>query len=89
MYLIGAGGIAMIPAFLAFAVMPFGRGRDIFGHDVPFQLADLNIGVLWVLAMASIGVYARGAGGMVERLELPVARRRSARARRWSATRWG
>ena len=50
--------IAMIPAFLAFAVVPFGAPVDIFGRVVPLQLADLDIGVLWVLAMTSIGVYA-------------------------------
>src|SRR5207247_8777335 len=50
--------IAMVPAFLAFAVIPFGAPVTIFGRTVPLQLADLNIGVLWVLAMTSIGVYA-------------------------------
>ena len=50
--------LAMIPAFLAFAVIPFGPPVTIFGREVTMQLADLNIGVLWVLAMTSIGVYA-------------------------------
>jgi NADH-quinone oxidoreductase subunit H len=49
--------LAMFPAFLAFAVIPFGTQVHIFGRDVSFQLADLNIGVLWVLAMASLNVY--------------------------------
>ena len=53
-----APAIAMIPAFLAFAVVPFGAPVYIFGRIVPLQLADLDIGVLWVLAMTSIGVYA-------------------------------
>ena len=50
--------IAMLPAFLAFAVIPFGTHVTLFGRVVPFQIADLNVGVLWVLAMTSIGVYA-------------------------------
>ena len=50
--------IAMLPAFLAFAVIPFGTHVTLFGREVPFQIADLNIGILWVLAMTSIGVYA-------------------------------
>jgi NADH-quinone oxidoreductase subunit H len=50
--------VAMVPAFLGFAVIPFGRGVHLFGRDIPFQLADLNIGVLWILAMTSINVYA-------------------------------
>src|SRR5512134_4181655 len=45
--------IAMLPAFLAFAVIPFGTGVTLFGREVPFQLADLNIGILWILAMSS------------------------------------
>ena len=49
--------LAMIPAFLAFAVIPFGPGIELFGRHVPFQIADLNIGVLWVLAMGSLMVY--------------------------------
>jgi NADH-quinone oxidoreductase subunit H len=50
--------IAMMPAFLAFAVIPFGTGVTLFGREVPFQIADLNIGVLWVLAMGSLMVYS-------------------------------
>jgi len=49
--------LAMFPAFLAFAVIPFGTGVHVFGRDVAFQLTDLNIGILWVLAMASLNVY--------------------------------
>jgi len=50
--------IAILPAFLAFAVIPFGTHVTLFGREVPFQIADLNVGILWVLAMTSIGVYA-------------------------------
>jgi NADH-quinone oxidoreductase subunit H len=50
--------VAILPAFLAFAVIPFGPGVTLFGRHVPFQLADLNIGILWVLAMGSLSVYA-------------------------------
>jgi NADH-quinone oxidoreductase subunit H len=49
--------IALLPAFLAFAVVPFGTGVTLFGRTVPFQLADLNVGILWVLAMSSLAVY--------------------------------
>ncbi|MET0921341.1 MAG: NADH-quinone oxidoreductase subunit H, partial [Acidimicrobiia bacterium] len=50
--------IAMMPAFLAFAVIPFGTGVVLFGRDVPFQIANLSIGILWILAMSSLMVYA-------------------------------
>jgi NADH-quinone oxidoreductase subunit H len=49
--------LAMFPAFLAFAVIPFGTGVTIAGRFVPFQVANLNVGVLWVLAMGSLMVY--------------------------------
>jgi NADH-quinone oxidoreductase subunit H len=48
---------AMVPAFLAFAVIPFGRDVNIAGRRVDLVLADLDIGVLFFLAMGSIGVY--------------------------------
>ncbi len=48
---------SMVPAMLAFAVIPFGTGVHIFGRDVPFQITDINVGILWILAMASLAVY--------------------------------
>jgi NADH-quinone oxidoreductase subunit H len=48
---------SMVPAVLAFAVVPFGTGVFLFGHRVPFQVSDLNVGILWILAMASMSVY--------------------------------
>ena len=50
--------ISVIPAFLAFAVIPFGTGIHLFGRYIPFQLVNLNIGILWVLTMSSLGVYS-------------------------------
>jgi len=49
--------IELVPAILAFAVIPFGTAVTIFGRHVPFQIADLDVGVLWVLAMGSLAVY--------------------------------
>ncbi|MFT4126774.1 MAG: NADH-quinone oxidoreductase subunit NuoH [Gordonia sp. (in: high G+C Gram-positive bacteria)] len=49
--------IAVIPAITAFAVIPFAPMVSIAGHRTPLQLTDLGVGVLFVLAMASIGVY--------------------------------
>jgi len=48
---------SMVPAMLAFAVIPFGTGVHIFGRDVPFQITDLSIGILWITAMGSLAVY--------------------------------
>jgi NADH-quinone oxidoreductase subunit H len=52
-----APALAVIPGFLAFAVVPFGPSVFIFGRTVGLQLADISVGILWVLAMTSIGVY--------------------------------
>jgi len=49
--------ISAVPAFLAFSVIPLGPEVSIFGERTLLQLADLEVGVLVVLAAASIGVY--------------------------------
>jgi len=49
--------VALVPAFLAFAVIPFGTSIELFGREIPLQLADLNVGVLYILALGSLGVY--------------------------------
>ena len=77
----------MIPALLAFAVIPFGPGVTLFGHEVPFQVSDLNVEVLWILAMSSLAVYGVVLAGWSSGSNYPLLGR-SDRARRWSATRW-
>ncbi|MCW7988028.1 NADH-quinone oxidoreductase subunit NuoH [Streptomyces sp. SID8375] len=52
--------VAAIPAFMAIAVIPFGPAGNeisIFGVRTPMQLTDLPIGVLYILATASVGIY--------------------------------
>ncbi len=49
--------IAAVPAFMAFAVIPFGPEVSVFGHRTPLQLTDLQVAVLYVLAVTSVGVY--------------------------------
>ncbi len=50
--------IALFVAFTTFAVIPFGPDVKIFGYDIPLVVADVNIGVLFILALTSLGVYA-------------------------------
>lgn len=49
--------IAAVPAFMAFAVIPFGPEVSILGHRTALQLTDLPVAVLYVLAVTSVGVY--------------------------------
>jgi NADH-quinone oxidoreductase subunit H len=49
--------ISATMAFLAFAVIPFGPVVSIFGVETPLQLTDFPVSVLYVLAIASIGIY--------------------------------
>lgn len=49
--------ISVVPAFMAFAVIPMGGAVSVFGHRTPLQLTDLPVAVLYVLAVTSIGVY--------------------------------
>jgi NADH-quinone oxidoreductase subunit H len=49
--------ISAIPAFMAFAVIPFGPTVSILGHHTNLQLTDLPVAVLFVLAMSSMGIY--------------------------------
>ncbi|WP_298444793.1 NADH-quinone oxidoreductase subunit NuoH [Gordonia sp. (in: high G+C Gram-positive bacteria)] len=49
--------ISVVPAIMAFAVIPMGPMVSVFGHRTPLQLTDLPVGVLYILAVTSIGVY--------------------------------
>jgi NADH-quinone oxidoreductase subunit H len=49
--------VSVVPAFLAFSVVPFGPDVSIFHHHTPLQLADFPVGVLVIFACSSLGVY--------------------------------
>jgi len=49
--------LSIIPAFLAFAIVPIGGTVSISGHVTELQLADPAIGILWLLMMSGIGLY--------------------------------
>ncbi len=49
--------ICMVPALITFAVIPFGDTFTIFGHSIDLVIADINVGILYIFAAASIGIY--------------------------------
>lgn len=49
--------LAIIPAFVAFSIIPIGGQVSIFGHQTYVQLADPEIGVLVLIAMSGVGLY--------------------------------
>src|ERR1700680_2637783 len=59
--------LAMIPAIMTIAVVPF--GSMLFG--VPMVIADINVGILYVFAIASLGVYGIVLGGWASNSKYP------------------
>jgi NADH-quinone oxidoreductase subunit H len=49
--------LAMVPALIIYAVIPFGESTRLFGRDVTLYITDINVGLLYVVAVTSVGVY--------------------------------
>jgi len=55
--------LAMTAALMTCAVVPWGDKAEVFGRTVSLQIADVNIGILYVFAVVSLGVYGIMIGG--------------------------
>src|SRR5437773_6683419 len=55
--------LILVPALLTISVVPFGPALRLFGRDVPLRVADVDNGVLIILAFASMGVYGIALAG--------------------------
>ena len=55
--------LAMLTAMMIGAVIPWGNKIDFFGREVSLQIADINIGILYVFGVVSMGVYGIMIGG--------------------------
>ena len=53
----------MITALMTSAVIPWGSTLASFGRDISLQIADINIGILYVFGVVSMGVYGIMIGG--------------------------
>jgi NADH-quinone oxidoreductase subunit H len=60
---IAAPLIAVIFALTSIAVIPFGNSITIGGYSIPLQITDVNIGLLMILGVTSIGVYGVALAG--------------------------
>src|SRR5881275_1570729 len=49
--------IAMVPALIVYAVIPFGPEVSLFGRRVSLYITDINVGLLYIVSVASVGVY--------------------------------
>jgi len=49
--------ITMVPALIVYAVIPFGPEVSLFGRQVTLYITDINVGLLYIVSVASVGVY--------------------------------
>lgn len=64
--------ITVIPALIIWAVIPWGDQVTIFGQKISLVLADINVGVLYLMAVASIAVYGIVIAGWSSNSKYPL-----------------
>ncbi|HXW13372.1 MAG TPA: NADH-quinone oxidoreductase subunit NuoH [Terriglobia bacterium] len=64
--------LAFVLAFLSIAVVPFGEGFTFDGQRIQFQITDLNVGLLFVFAVTSLGVYSIVLAGWSSNSKYPL-----------------
>ncbi len=70
-YFILAPILAMIPAFTTVTVVPFGAYLDAAGRTIPLMLANVDVGILAVFAVGSLGVYSLIIAGWASNSKYP------------------
>ena len=64
--------IVLVPALVVFAVVPFGPEVELFGRSVPLYITDINVGLLFVVSIASLGVYGIILAGWASNSKYPL-----------------
>ncbi|MCU0249955.1 MAG: NADH-quinone oxidoreductase subunit H, partial [Vicinamibacterales bacterium] len=64
--------IVLVPALIAFAVIPFASGLTLFGISIPGRIADVNVGLLYIISVAGIGIYGIILGGWSSNSKYPL-----------------
>jgi NADH-quinone oxidoreductase subunit H len=62
-YYVLAPIVSLVPSLMTFAVIPYASQINLGDHVLKFQVADLNVGILYIFAIASLGVYGIIMGG--------------------------
>ncbi|GBC62602.1 NADH-quinone oxidoreductase subunit NuoH [Desulfonema ishimotonii] len=58
-----APAVVAITALMMFAVVPFGPPIILWGREIPLVISDINVAILYVFALSSLGVYGVALGG--------------------------
>jgi NADH-quinone oxidoreductase subunit H len=64
--------IALVPALIVFAVIPFGSEMSLFGRTIPLYITDINVGLLYIVSVTSIGVYGLILAGYASNSKYPL-----------------
>ncbi len=64
--------LALVPATLVFAVVPFGPEFEVFGYQIKPILTDVNVGLLLVFGLGSLAVYAIAIAGWASNSKYPL-----------------
>ena len=64
--------ISLVPALIVFAVIPFGPEVSLFGRKVTLYITDINVGLLYIVSVASIGVYGLILAGYASNSKYPL-----------------
>jgi NADH-quinone oxidoreductase subunit H len=64
--------ISMVPALIVFAVIPFGPEVSLFGQRVTLYITDINVGLLYIVSVASVGVYGIILAGYASNSKFPL-----------------
>jgi NADH-quinone oxidoreductase subunit H len=64
--------ISMVPALVVYAVIPFGPVVNLFGRQVSLFITDVNVGLLYIVSVASVGVYGIILAGYASNSKYPL-----------------
>lgn len=64
--------IVVVAAFTTLSLIPFGEGMTLFGYAIPGAIADVNVGILMILAIGGLGSYGVILGGWASNSKYPL-----------------